>query len=114
MSNFNFELNLNKHPKNCKPRSLVWAENVQVSDDGSCLQSEFDITNCAALSSFSGRKIIGQIACNNEVIFFVQNRNNYLAFPLTMGIVFLFLALANLYFNIIRAKGLLKDQTLKA
>ena len=76
MSNFNFELNLNKHPKNCKPRSLVWAENVQVSDDGSCLQSEFDITNCAALSSFSGRKIIGQIACNNEVIFFVQNRNN--------------------------------------
>ena len=34
------ELSLNKHPKNCKNLSLVYAKNIQVSNDLSCIHNE--------------------------------------------------------------------------
>lgn len=76
MSNINFELNLNKHPKDIPNRALSWAENVQVSDDLSCLQTEFSIKERAGLSDdISDKYIAGYIPCNKEFILFLAPKD---------------------------------------
>lgn len=77
MGNVKFQLNLNKHPKDCPNYSLVNATNVRVSDDFSCLQNEESITGNKVindkLDSYHGNiSIIGTIACNKELIIFVN------------------------------------------
>ncbi len=72
MPNINFELNLNKHPKDVPNRALVSAHNVQLSDDLSCLQSELSIVAHTKLNELlSGRHVAGVIPCNKEFILFV-------------------------------------------
>lgn len=72
MPNVNFELNLNKHPKDVPNRALVSANNVQLSGDLSCLQSEFCIKENDALKEIIGDNYIaGYIPCNKEFILFV-------------------------------------------
>lgn len=72
MPNINFELNLNKHPKDVVNRSLIAARNVQVSGDNSCLQSEYCIKENDVLKSIlTDKYIAGYIPCNKEFILFV-------------------------------------------
>ena len=67
-------LNLNKHPKDCKNLSLISANNVRLSNDGSCLQSENSIVHNETIRSFissyynSRFNIIKLIPCNTELI----------------------------------------------
>lgn len=67
-------LNLNKHPKDCKNLSLISANNVRLSNDGSCLQSENSIIHNEIIKSFitshynSRFNIIKLIPCNTELI----------------------------------------------
>ena len=71
------ELNLNKHPKDCKDLSLVYARNVMVSNDLSCLQNEYSITGHSTLNSYlNGKYVAGYIPCNTEVVLFVVNNIN--------------------------------------
>ena len=64
------ELNLNKHPKNCKNLSLVYAKNVRVSNDLSCLQNEESIYKHSDLiEQLEHKTIVGYIPCNKEIIF---------------------------------------------
>ena len=77
MGNVKFQLNLNKHPKDCEDYSLVDAKNVRVSDDFSCLQTEEsiidNITINQKLNSYQGSiSIVGIIPCNKELIIFVD------------------------------------------
>lgn len=71
------ELNLNRHPKDCKPYSLTFAKNIRVSDDGSCLQSENSILientimNAIKRKFNANYKIIHVAATNTELIIFV-------------------------------------------
>ena len=76
MPNVNFELNLNKHPKDVINRSLVAAKNIRVSNDFSCLQSEESIfKNIVVAQAFNDEKeIIGYIPCNKEFILFVVDK----------------------------------------
>lgn len=76
MPNINFELNLNKHPKDVPNRGLVWAENVQLSNDLSCLQSEFAIKERSDLQGvLTDKYIAGYIPCNKEFILFLAPKN---------------------------------------
>lgn len=64
------ELNLNKHPKNCKNLSLVYAKNVRVSNDLSCIQNEEGIyEHSSLLTQLTHKIIVGYIPCNKEIIF---------------------------------------------
>lgn len=64
------ELNLNKHPKNCKNLSLVYAKNVQVSNDLSCIHNEEAIyEHTTLINSLTHKTIVGYIPCNKEIIF---------------------------------------------
>lgn len=64
------ELNLNKHPKNCKNLSLVYAKNVRVSNDLSCLQNEESIyKHVDLIEQLEHKIIVGYIPCNKEIIF---------------------------------------------
>lgn len=69
-------LNLNKHPKDCENLSLINAENVKLSNDLSCLQSEeilkystitIELNNYYEDNSYI---ILGNIPCNDELILF--------------------------------------------
>ena len=72
MPNINFELNLNKHPKDVPNRALVSAHNVQLSDDLGCLQSELSIIAHTELNSLlTGKYLAGVIPCNKEFVLFV-------------------------------------------
>ena len=72
MPNVAFELNLNKHPKDCKNLSLIDARNVKISNDFSCLQSENSIYEHPIISEYLNNKfIVGGISCNTELILFV-------------------------------------------
>ena len=69
------ELNLNRHPKDCKCYSLVDANNVRLSNDNSCLQSEESIIENNIINQFLTKtyqfgKLVGVIPCNKEVIIF--------------------------------------------
>ena len=71
------ELSLNKHPKDCKDLSLVYARNVMVSNDLSCLQNEYSITGHSTLNNYlEGKYIAGYIPCNTEVVLFVVNNKD--------------------------------------
>ena len=68
------ELNLNKHPKDCKDLSLIYARNVMVSNDLSCLQNEYSITGHSTLNNYlNGKYIAGYIPCNTEVVLFITD-----------------------------------------
>lgn len=70
------ELNLNKHPKDCKDLSLINARNIMVSDDFSCLQNEQSILANSEIQSYIGnRRVVGYIPCNEEVVFFIIDDN---------------------------------------
>lgn len=72
MPNINFELNLNKHPKDVPNRALVSANNIQLSGDLSCLQSEFCITENVGLKEIiNDNYVAGYIPCNKEFILFI-------------------------------------------
>ena len=76
MPNINFELNLNKHPKSTPNRALIDAKNVQLSNDLSCLQSEFSITGRDDLDAIlSDKYIAGYIPCNKEFILFLAPKD---------------------------------------
>lgn len=71
MGNIKFKLNLNKHPKDCEDYSMIHAQNVRVSDDFSCLQSEESIIKHTDLTNIQNtHKIVGYIPCNTELILF--------------------------------------------
>jgi hypothetical protein len=71
------ELNLNKHPKDCKDLSLIYARNVMISNDLSCLQNEYSITGHSTLNNYlNGKYIAGYIPCNTEVVLFVVDNIN--------------------------------------
>ena len=68
------ELNLNKHPKNIKNLSLVYAKNIRVSNDGSVIQNEESIFNHSVINNVLKNKIlVGYISCSKEVVLFVTN-----------------------------------------
>lgn len=71
------ELNLNKHPKDCKNLSLVNATNIRLSDDASCLQNEEILVDSVINSIITSNSVIyGIIPCNTEyVVFYTQNSN---------------------------------------
>ena len=76
MPNVNFELNLNQHPKNIPNRSLINARNVQLSNDLSCLQSEFAIKGRSDLDAIlTDKYIAGYIPCNKEFILFIAPKD---------------------------------------
>lgn len=80
-----FELNLNRHPKAHKNKSLIYAENMKLSNDGSVLENEEDFvinnTIKTLLSSYYSNnfEIIHIIPCNTELVLFVReaNSNNF-------------------------------------
>ena len=87
MPNINFELNLNKHPKDTPNRSLVAAKNVRISNDFSCLQNEEAIfQNSYINTEITGQKIVGYIPCNKEFILFTVEDKNYTDEQRTNGI----------------------------
>ena len=75
MSNIKFQLSLNKHPKDCPNYSLVNAQNVRVSDDFSCLQTEESIVWNEAIGRRLGDDhliLIDIIPCNKELVIFAK------------------------------------------
>ena len=79
MSNVKFQLNLNKHPKDCPNYSLVNAKNVRVSDDFSCLQSEESIIGNPTINEYiedNEISIISIIPCNKELVIFANENSN--------------------------------------
>ena len=78
MSNVRFKLNLNKHPKDCDDYSLISANNVRVSDDFSCLQSEESIIKNTVINDAIGSDIlVGVIPCNKELVLFIVDNEDY-------------------------------------
>ena len=72
MPNINFELNLNRHPKDVPNRALVSARNVQLSNDFSCLHTEYSIKAHSIFNRILHNKYLaGYIVCNKEFILFV-------------------------------------------
>ena len=76
-----FELNLNRHPKAHKNKSIVYAENMKLSKDGAVLENEENIeintTIINSLQDFykNGYTIIHVIPCNTELVLFVKDNN---------------------------------------
>lgn len=72
-----FELNLNRHPKAHKNKSIVYAENMKLSKDGSVLENEesIEINKLIAnrLNNYYNNdyQIIHIIPCNTELVLFV-------------------------------------------
>lgn len=67
------KLSLNKHPKDCINGSLINAQNVKLSEDGTCLQSEESIFQHGTIIDFISDNyinyhIISCIPCNKELI----------------------------------------------
>jgi len=76
MSNLKFQLNANKHPKDCPSNSLVYAHNIRVSDDFSCLQNEESIVGHPTINTYIEKfayNIVSVIPCNKELVIFVTN-----------------------------------------
>lgn len=77
-----FELNLNRHPKNHKNKSLVDALNVKISDDGTVLENDNSILinhviydKLNAKYGISNYEIIHVIPTNTELVLFVKYKN---------------------------------------
>ena len=78
MPNIVKELSLNKHPKDCKDLSLINARNIVVSNDFSCLQNELSIVHHSAITNYLENKVLlGYIPCNEEVVLFVCNKEDF-------------------------------------
>lgn len=78
MGNIKFKLNLNKHPKDCEDYSMIYAQNVRVSDDFSCLQSEESIIEHPSITMLQeDYKIVGYIPCNIELILFAVSNEDW-------------------------------------
>ena len=77
-----FELNLNRHPKAHKNKSIVYAENMKLSKDGVVLENEESIKNNPYIYEIldyhydEGFKIIHIIPCNTELVLFVKGKYN--------------------------------------
>lgn len=76
-----FELNLNRHPKAHKNKSLVYAENMKLSNDGAVLENEEsikinDYINNVLTDYYKEFKIIHIIPCNTELVLFVKGSEN--------------------------------------
>lgn len=76
-----FELNLNRHPKAHKNKSLVYAENMKLSNDGAVLENEESIKinnyiNDVLTDYYNEFKIIHIIPCNTELVLFVKGSEN--------------------------------------
>ena len=76
-----FELNLNRHPKAHKNKSIVYAENMKLSKDGAVLENEesieinVTIDNSLKDAYKNGYTIIHIIPCNTELVLFVKDNN---------------------------------------
>lgn len=76
-----FELNLNRHPKAHKNKSIVYAENMKLSKDGAVLENEesieINVTIDNSLKNVykNGYTIIHVIPCNTELVLFVKDNN---------------------------------------
>lgn len=76
-----FELNLNRHPKAHKNKSIVYAENMKLSKDGAVLENEESIVVNELISETlnnyysDGFRIIHVIPCNTELVLFVKENN---------------------------------------
>lgn len=76
-----FELNLNRHPKAHKNKSIVYAENMKLSKDGSVLENEESIVendiikNHLKVAYPNGYNIIHIIPCNIELVLFIKDNN---------------------------------------
>lgn len=76
-----FELNLNRHPKAHKNKSIVYAENMKLSKDGAVLENEESIEINATIDNSlkdaykNGYTIIHVIPCNTELVLFVKENN---------------------------------------
>lgn len=74
-----FELNLNRHPKAHKNKSIIYAENMKLSKDGAVLENEESIEvnvtiNDALKDAYQNRyTIIHIIPCNTELVLFVKD-----------------------------------------
>ena len=75
-------LNLNKHPKDCDNLSLVYANNVKLSNDLSCLQSENELKINTIIQNYLTNyykeeyKIISLIPCNTELLIICKKLNS--------------------------------------
>ena len=75
------ELNLNKHPNVIKDNSIVYAENIMLSDDGGVLQNEpvcginDDIYAILSDEYENGVNVIYALPCNTEILFFIRPNN---------------------------------------
>ena len=76
-----FELNLNRHPKAHKNKSIVYAENMKLSKDGAVLENEESIEINATIDNAlkdaygDGYSIIHIIPCNTELVLFVKDND---------------------------------------
>lgn len=76
-----FELNLNRHPKAHKNKSIVYAENMKLSKDGAVLENEESIVenelikNALEDTYSNGYGIIHIIPCNTELVLFVKDND---------------------------------------
>lgn len=83
-----FELNLNKHPKDCKNLSLVDSRNIQLSEDLSTIQNViaeekgdlyyklYNIYGGTEDSNKLNCVIVGTINCIEELVLFIRNNDN--------------------------------------
>lgn len=73
------ELNLNKHPNTATNNSIVYAENMMLSEDGAVLQTEpqyvvnTDILDTLPKETYPyGPDVIYALPCNEEILFFIR------------------------------------------
>lgn len=78
-----FELNLNRHPKAHKNKSIIYAENMKLSKDGAVLENEENIANNADIEDTltsaypNGYNIIYILPCNTELVLFVRDDDKH-------------------------------------
>ena len=80
--NIQKKLNLNKHPGDCVPYSLVAAKNVKVSNDDRMIVNEEGLEDCKAIANsihedgINNFKIVGVIPTSTELILFIVNTDS--------------------------------------
>lgn len=77
-----FELNLNRHPKAHKNKSIVYAKNMKLSKDGAVLENEESIVKNELITETlnnhytDGYSIVHIIPCNTELVLFIKSNNS--------------------------------------
>lgn len=80
--NIQKKLNLNKHPGDCVPYSLVAAKNIKISNDDRMIVNEEGLEDCSIIANsihedgINNFKIVGVIPTSTELILFVINVDN--------------------------------------